>query len=143
MFLQIAITSPIGVPPKPKSRRSTGPCKVRGARTQADVKLKPQSTGTGSTVQRPMPKPVGQASQTGTVVKRLVVAVRLIRTFRDLAKTEIVQLLNKSQSEQLWNRLMMLPESIENSTGFGTIFFCFDDLKLNHVVFMLFLCLRL
>ena len=59
-----AITSPVGVSPKPKSRRSTGPTKVKGAPAQADVK------------QKPMHNPVGHPSQTGAIVRGCGVSVR-------------------------------------------------------------------
>ena len=60
--MEFAGESPVGVSPKPKSRRSSEPSKVKGARTQADVKLKPQSTETGSAGQGPTPKPVSHSS---------------------------------------------------------------------------------
>ena len=74
--MEFAITSPVGVSPKPKSRRSSGACKVNGARTQADVKLKPQSTETGCAEQGPTSKPVSHSNQPKVSVRGRGVSVR-------------------------------------------------------------------
>ena len=75
--MEFAITSPVGVSPKPKSRRrSSGLSTVKHARTQADVKLRPQATETGSSEQGPTPKAVSHSSQTRANIRGRGVSVR-------------------------------------------------------------------